>query len=100
MDMDIVGKPAAPTQPNEPTPIVKPEPRADIGTPLVAWLAPEYDFIPKSHQWYWVVGIMTAALVVVAALIRNLLFGILTVLAGFTIALYGARRPKIVRFAI
>ncbi|MBI2038900.1 MAG: hypothetical protein HYT22_01280 [Candidatus Niyogibacteria bacterium] len=77
-----------------------PEPKPDIKTPLVSWSAPEYDFVPKSREWYWAVGIIVAALVIVAALIRNLLFGILTVLAGFTIALYGARRPKIVKFAV
>ncbi|MBI1957130.1 MAG: hypothetical protein HYS44_01590 [Candidatus Niyogibacteria bacterium] len=88
--LGTLGVPPAPTT----------EPKPDIKTPLVSWSAPEYDYIPKSREWYWAVGILAMALVIVSALIHNFLFGILVVLAGFTVALYGARRPKIVRFTI
>lgn len=112
---DIVRRETPNTAPQPPEkPILSPQPalppapvadpsanrRTDIGAPLVSWSAPEYDYAPKSREWYWVVGIIATALVIVSALLRNLLFGILTVLAGFTVALYGARKPKIMRFAI
>lgn len=110
--MDIIRRELPSTQPppsappSPPTPIIKsktppiPEPRPGIEAPLIRWSASEYDFIPKSREWYWAIGILVVGLIIVAGLIHNLLFGILVVLAGFTIALYSARRPRIIAFAI
>lgn len=67
---------------------------------LLSWSALEYDYITKSSQWYWAVGILTLALVTVAVLIQSFLFAIFIVLTGFTIALYGAKRPRIIDFSL
>ncbi len=66
----------------------------------IKWQAPEYEHREKSSDWFWMVGIITIALVFAAILLKNLLFGILAGLAGFSIALYGARKPSVVNFRI
>lgn len=59
-------------------------------------MAPEYEFHEKTAEWYWALGIITAALVLAAVVLRNFLFAVLAVLAGFSVGLYGARRPRII----
>lgn len=62
----------------------------------IAWEAPEYVYYPKSPDWYWGVAIVSLALVLIAIFTGNLLFAIFAIVAGFTIALWGARKPKII----
>lgn len=66
----------------------------------IEWQVPEYEFHQKSPDWFWALGIITIALFFSAIFLRSFLFGILTLLAGFSIALYGARRPSIVSFGV
>ncbi len=103
IDMDIVSGPVAPTPAIPPPPEEKRAvpPSADGGLKTtVSWWADEYPYVPKSGQWYWAVGIFTLTFLVVSVLIHNFLFAILMVLAGFTVALYGARRPRTTRFSV
>lgn len=67
---------------------------------LISWSAPEYDYRTKSKEWYWAVGILSAAFAIMAVLIKNFLFAIFIGLAGFTTALYGAKQPQIAKFAV
>lgn len=62
----------------------------------IAWEALEYIYHPKSPDWYWAVGIITLALILIAIFTENLLFAIFAGVAGFTIAIWGARKPKII----
>lgn len=62
----------------------------------IAWETPEYIYYPKSPDWYWAVGIISLALILIAIFTGNLFFAIFAAVAGFTIALWGARKPKIV----
>jgi len=81
--------------------IKTPEPTAfDTLPDSISWEAPEYVYIKKSPDWYWAVGILTIGLFVVALVFNNFLFGIFMLLGGFTIALYGARPPRMVQFMI
>ena len=61
----------------------------------IKWNAPEYEFHEKSTEWYWALGIITAALVLAAVILHNFLFAVFAVLAGFSVGLYGTRRPRI-----
>ena len=60
----------------------------------IKWSAPEYEFHEKTMEWYWALGIITAALVLAAVILHNFLFAVLVVLAGFSVGLYGTRRPR------
>ena len=62
----------------------------------IKWSAPEYEFHEKNSEWYWALGIITAALVLAAVILHNFLFAVLVVLAGFSVGLYGTRRPRII----
>ena len=66
----------------------------------IKWLAPEYEFHEKTPEWYWALGIITAAIVLAAVVLHNFLFAVFAVLAGFSVGLYGARRPRLVSHEI
>lgn len=66
----------------------------------ITWQAPEYTQYKKTSDWYWVVGILTMGLFAVALIFRNFLFAGFSLLAGFTIALYGARPARTVSFSL
>lgn len=62
----------------------------------IKWNAPEYEFHEKTPEWYWALGIIAAALVLAAVILHNFLFAVFAVLAGFSVGLYGTRRPRII----
>ena len=66
----------------------------------IRWSAPEYEFHEKNTEWYWVLGIITAALVLTAFILHNFLFAVFAILAGFSLGLYGARRPTLMHHEI
>ncbi len=60
----------------------------------LTWTAPEYMHTHKSADWYWIVGIISATLAVLAIVLGNTLFGILILVSAFTLSLYASRPPK------
>ena len=64
------------------------------------WQAPEYVYREKTSEWYWSVGILTLAGVASAYMFGNPLLASLVLVIGFTMALFGARRPKMISFGI
>ena len=66
----------------------------------IEWEAAEYEHGEKSADWFWAVGIITLAAIVSAFLLKNFLLGILSGLIGFSISLYGARKPATVKFKL
>jgi hypothetical protein len=64
------------------------------------WSALEYENKKKSPDWFWTIGIIIIALFVSSILLKNFLFGVLVLLAGFSLALYGVKKPSIVFFGI
>ncbi len=67
--------------------------------PLLKWEAFEYEYIPKSNNWFWSVGIIAAGAALASALLGNMLFAILVMIATLTIILYGVKKPKKVMFS-
>ena len=92
--------PQQPAKPAEPKPVKHTEPTANTLPDAITWEAPEYLHIKKSPDWYWAVGILTVGIFVVALIFNNYLFGIFVLVGGFTVALYGARPPRVMRFTI
>ena len=66
----------------------------------ILWKAPEYVYVPKPTDWYWLVGIVAGGFFIIALAMKNFLFAVLVVIAAFTIMLYGAKKPRIVSFEI
>jgi hypothetical protein len=67
---------------------------------IIRWQAHEYEYVEKDSNWYWAVGIITVAGAVVAFIAGNILFGILILLAGFTLSMHAARKPELMNFEI
>lgn len=67
---------------------------------LIKWEALEYEYRPKSPNWFWSAGIISAAVAAAAVLLGNVLFAILVLLAGFSVILFGARRPRKIWFSL
>ncbi len=67
---------------------------------LVEWQSLEYEYHEKSSDWYWAVGIITVGFFALAIILKNFLFALMALIAGFTLAMYGAKKPKTVSFAI
>lgn len=66
----------------------------------ISWQSPEYHYYEKSSDWFWTLGIITIGLAMASIILKNFLLALFVFIAGFTIALYGARRPKIINFSI
>jgi hypothetical protein len=67
---------------------------------LLEWEGREYDHVPKSADWYWVLGIIAAAIAIAAILFGNYLLALLVIIAAATIALHAAKEPPIHRFGL
>lgn len=80
------------------TPII--EWQATKNNDIISWQAPEFIFYKKSADWFWAVAIITIALVVGAVLIKNFLLGAIVGISGFSILMYGAKKPDIINFSI
>lgn len=66
-----------------------------------SWQTQEYDYHPKNADWFWFIAIITVAVFILSAFFfRNFLFMVLIALSGFTVMLYGARKPKTILFSI
>lgn len=60
----------------------------------LSWTTLEYHTTPKSAEWFFAVGLIAAALIATGVLLRNFLFSGVIALAGITLLLYTARRPR------
>jgi len=69
--------------------------------PLIEWETLEYEYYPKSADWYWGITIVILALVFsVIYFFGNIILGILFFLLGFVVLLYGARKPRLMKFSL
>jgi len=66
----------------------------------IKWSAPEYEYHKKNPEWFWVLGIITIKMVLAAVILDNFLFGVFIVLAGFSLAVYGARKPRVIQIEL
>jgi hypothetical protein len=69
-------------------------------TVIAEWEGREYDYNPKSADWYWALGIIAAASAIASVLFGNILFAILIVVAAIALSLHAAKRPPLHRFRL
>lgn len=74
--------------------------RNNTNSNALRWQAPEYVFQDKRSDWFWALGIIAISGAVTAVLLGNVLFAALIIIGAFTMALYAARKPRIVSFEI
>ncbi len=63
----------------------------------ISWFAPEYIHTEKTSDWYWIVGIVTLSLAIIAILFNDVIFAILIIVAVATLTLYATRKPLLVQ---
>jgi hypothetical protein len=66
----------------------------------LSWTAPEYMHTEKSADWYWIVGIISATLAVIAIIFGNALFGVLILVSAFTLSMYASRPPHTLNITV
>lgn len=64
------------------------------------WSAPEYEFRKKGPDWFWAVGVITLTAATSSFFLQNFIFAGLVIIMGFSLALYGAKKPDMVNFKI
>lgn len=62
----------------------------------ISWQSSEYFHTEKSTDWYWIVGIVSISLAIIAIIFDNLIFGILIIISTFTLTLLASRKPAVV----
>ncbi len=67
---------------------------------VLEWRGTEYDYNPKSADWYWALGIIAVAGTIAAVLFGNYLLGVVVVVAAVSLALHAAKRPSVHRFRL
>lgn len=67
---------------------------------LFSWEGQEYAFEEHGADWYWALGIITIAAVLVAILFSNILLALVIVAGAFAIGIQAARHRRTHRFAI
>jgi hypothetical protein len=72
----------------------------DSNAPLLAWDTLEFE--PRNHpaDWYWIVGIITTALVIICIILGNFFLGIIIALGVSLLAFFTTQEPQYVRVAI
>ena len=66
----------------------------------ITWEAPEFEYLEKRADWYWILGIVAVFGVILAILLKNYLFAVLVLIGAGTMALYAKKLPETVKFTV
>ena len=66
----------------------------------IRWHAYEHEHIERGRDWYWALGIFAVAVSLISALLGNILFGILILVAAGTLAALASSPPPLVEFEL
>ncbi len=66
----------------------------------LSWQTSEYLYKEKTNDWYWIVGIVTVSIALVAIILNNIIFGILIIVSSFTLSLFASKKPAIIKINI
>ncbi len=66
----------------------------------VTWEAPEHHHYERRNDWYWVFGIVAAAVAIASFIFSNTLFGIVVLVGTATTILFLLRTPKVLGFEV
>ncbi len=73
---------------------------SDPNEPILVWEA--HEFNPRNHSsdWYWIVGIITVAIMAISIILGNIFLAIIVGLGTFLLAFLTTRTPDLVPIAI
>jgi hypothetical protein len=69
-------------------------------TKIIEWSVPEYIQKAKSNDWYWGVGMIGLAGVVLSAVFGNFLLAVLIFIAGLLLFTFSSKAPEIITVEI
>lgn len=64
------------------------------------WETHEFIYQEKTNDWYWIVGIIAVSISIVSIIFGNILFALFILLGAFTLCLFAAKKPEIIRYEI
>ena len=67
---------------------------------VIEWETYEYEPRERSSNWYWFVGLAAVLLVIWAIVMKNFLLAILVLLGAFTLMIYAARKPRVIKIGV
>lgn len=67
---------------------------------ILQWHSPEHHFDKKAKDWYWILGVITVAIAVLAFYFNDFLFGVFIIVAGLTIGLLSYKETKVVEIRL
>lgn len=66
----------------------------------LSWDTVEYLHQEKTSDWYWIVGIVSLSIAIIAVIMNNVIFAILIIVSSFTLMLFASRKPSLVEVDI
>ncbi len=66
----------------------------------LSWQTHEYHHTEKTSDWYWIVGIVTVSIALIAIILNNIIFAILIIVSSFTMSLFASKKPEIINVDI
>jgi len=67
---------------------------------LLSWTAPEFIYHNKTRAWFIVLGIVSAALLIISLLLKNYFGALLVPIASFLIYVHARKQPRQLTIAI
>jgi len=75
------------------------QPQANALT-KIEWTAPEFTKYKKSKGWFVGLIFITLIIIVIAVILKNFLWALLTIIAAFAVYIYATREPRKIKFSI
>ncbi len=66
----------------------------------ISWQTLEYLHKDKTADWYWIVGIITLSIALIAVILNNVIFAILIIVSSFTLSLFASKKPDVITIKI
>ncbi len=66
----------------------------------ISWKTFEYEYKPKSTNWFWVVWILAFGIFWTTYTFSNILFGIFILISAFSISVFASRKPNLIEISI
>ncbi len=66
----------------------------------ISWKAFEYLHTEKTSDWYWIVGIISVSIAILAVIFNNLIFALLILVSAATLSLFASRPPHLIEISI
>lgn len=66
----------------------------------ITWKTYEHIHTDKSSDWYWIVGVVTVTIAIIAILLNNIIFAVLILIGSFTLTLLASKKPNLVNVTI